>query len=103
METGRFRTYMSYFVLLLSIFVSIIIQQFFADTVSAWESGCYDNEFRDQCVANSEVFQISMALTILFTIQVLETYVCIHLYDNWWSGKIKNRLAFPLVLLCVCL
>ncbi len=86
MGPGRFGTYMCYALLIVSVFVSIMIQQFMAESVSDWVTGC-EGEYKDQCIRNSAVFRFAMAMTILYGVNGIGTYFYAPFYDNMWWGK----------------
>lgn len=86
MGPGRFGTYMCYVLLVVSVFVSIMIQQFMAESVSDWVTGC-EGDYKEQCIKNSAVFRFAMAMTILYGINGIGTYFYTPFYDNMWWGK----------------
>lgn len=86
---GKQGTYMSFFVLVIGIVVSIIMQRWAPSEIdlSAWENGCpegYDNS----CKANSAVLRISFALTILYFLQMIGSAVHAKFYDILWVPKV---------------
>mgnify|MGYP001945643362 CR=1 FL=1 len=98
MEPGRLGTYCSYFLLGLGIFVSIVLQQTYAQSVDIWTNGCDEEEdFKDECMRNSAVFRFSMALSVVFGIHMIGTYMYPPFYDNMWVPKFS--LFFVLVIL----
>lgn len=86
---GKQGTYMSFFVLVVGIVISIIMQRYAPSEIdlSAWQEGC-PTGYEDSCKSNSAVLRISFALTILFAVQMLGSLVHSKFYDVFWVPKI---------------
>jgi hypothetical protein len=85
---GKHGTYSSFFVLVVGIVISIIMQRYAPSEIdlTAWENGC-PNGYEDSCKANSAVLRISFALTILFAVQIVGSAVHPKFYDVLWIPK----------------
>lgn len=97
MEPGRLGTYASYALLGLAMFVSIVLQQTYADSVELWTNGCDSGEYKDECMRNSAIFRFSMALTIVFGIQMIGTYLYPPFYDNMWVPKFSLFIVLIII------
>jgi hypothetical protein len=85
---GKQGTYMSFIVLVVGIVLSIIMQRYAPDEIdlSSWTDGC-PGGYEDSCKANSAVLRISLALSILFAVQMLGSTVHAKFYDVFWVPK----------------
>lgn len=85
---GKHGTYSSFFVLVVGIIISIIMQRYAPSQIdlSAWEEGC-PNVYEDSCKSNSAVLRISFALTLLFAVQMVGSAVHPKFYDVFWIPK----------------
>jgi hypothetical protein len=91
---GKHGTYCSFFVLVVGIVISIIMQRYAPSQIdlSSWEVGCPQG-YEDSCKANSAVLRISFALTILFAVQMVGSAVHPKFYDILWIPKIAIFIA----------
>lgn len=94
---GKWGTYMSFFVLIIGFIISVIMLNKAPDASDAakdaWDTNC-PSDFEDQCIANSAVYRVSFALTIIFIIQMLGTWLVTQFYDKLWYWKIVIFASF---------
>lgn len=86
---GKQGTYMSFFVLIVGIVISIIMQRWAPSEIdlSSWENGCPEG-YENSCKANSAVLRISFALSILYLVQMVGSAFHAKFYDVFWVPKI---------------
>jgi len=91
---GRTGTTCSFFLISISVIVSIICQRYTEYIkVDAWDDGCDDLEFNSVCKSNSAVFRISFALVIFFVVQMVVCYFTAYFYDRFWPFKLPSFIA----------
>jgi hypothetical protein len=96
---GRTGTIMSFVVILVGVIVSIIMYVYAPSSISlnSWEDGCpSDGDFERSCKANSAVLRISMALTVLFALQLIGTFFYTRFYDLFWIIKFCIFIALTI-------
>jgi hypothetical protein len=95
-------TYMSFLLMLIGILVSIITYKYSKDfTSSAFTNYCNDPVYESSCKANSAVLRVSLALTVLFGIQILGTFVYTPFFDFLWVIKLCGFFALMIGLFFV--
>lgn len=85
---GKFGIYASFALVTVSIFVSLLVQHYFAEGIdlSSWTDYCSD-QYEDECKANSAVYRISFGLVIFFVTQLTGTLISTSYFDRFWGVK----------------
>jgi hypothetical protein len=88
-KPGKFGTYMSFFVMISGIIISIVTGHYAAGyiDISSWDEGC-PGTYLDECKQNSAVFRVSFALTLFFIMQIIGTTILTKSFDYLWVIKI---------------
>lgn len=102
-DPGKNGTYMSFLVVVIGIVVSIITYRYSPDNInlSNWTDFCPNeddnNDFYRSCKANSAVLRISLAMTIMFALQIIGTKIHTTFYDILWIVKFFVFAALVIV------
>jgi hypothetical protein len=102
-DPGKNGTYMSFLIIVIGIVVSIITYRYSPDNInlSNWNDFCPNeddnNDFYRSCKSNSAVLRISLAMTILFALQIIGTKIYTPYYDILWI--VKSFLFSGLVII----
>lgn len=87
---GKFGTLFSFIITAIGIIVSIIVYKYAPDEIntSAITDHCNDDEYEGSCKSNSVVLRISLALTLIFALQIVGTIIFTRFYDILWIPKV---------------
>jgi hypothetical protein len=81
-------TYTSFVIMMIGIVLSILLYNYSDDiTLSSFTDYCGESEYQSSCLANSAVLRISLALTLLFVIQMIGTFIYTPFFDYLWTVK----------------
>lgn len=88
MDPGRYGTVQSFVLVIVAIVLSILTFRYGADIdLDSFTEYCNNSDFEESCKANSAVLRVSLALTVVFALQILGTYVFTPFFDNLWIPK----------------
>ena len=97
MDPGRYGTLQSFILVIVAIVLSILTFHYGPDINSdSFDNYCTNSNYEDSCKANSAVLRVSLALTLMFAIQIIGTYIFTPFFDNLWIPK--YFIFFALVL-----
>jgi hypothetical protein len=86
---GSAGTFFYFGLIVATIAASIITQIYFADsiTISKWDQGCEEVDFRSVCRATTSVLRFSISLVALLCIELVGTYLHGMFYDSFLVFK----------------
>jgi hypothetical protein len=79
---------MSFLMLIIGSIVSMITKAHISDwnLPPSWTEGC-PSGYDEQCASNSSIYRVSFALSILFALQIIGTWIYARFFDILWSWK----------------
>lgn len=86
---GQRGTIISYIVLILSIAAAILYQHYFSERIpaSGWTEGCPVG-FESRCKSNGASLRVSFALSVIFIIQGVASFISTDNFDRYWGVKL---------------